>query len=184
MTTGVSYRLPSGSAGAGRRRGGAASARATIGSGEAGFHNDVASTHMVADGGGVFMARLFEVTSRACVGAVLSQAMRPAVVERASIHSGAVRAGRVGGSGWGSDGQCGSVSGGMGAMISSGLSSKFVMPFLVGLGEVALEGSHGPGCFITFSPALDARSEDTSFFSNVLRVRRRHVVSLISASPQ
>ena len=133
------------------------------GSGEAGFHNDIASTHMLEDGGGVFVARLFEVTSRACVGAVGSQAVRPAVVERASIGSGAVGVGRIGGSGWGRDGRCGSIGGSVGAMISGGLSSKFAAPFLVGFGEVALEGSHGPSSLIAFSPALDASNKDASF---------------------
>ena len=136
----------------------------TVCSGEAGFHNDVASAHMVADSGGVFMARLFEVTSRACVGAVGSQAVRSAVVERASIGSGAVGVGRVGGSSWGRDGRCGSIGGSVGTMISGSLSSKFVAPFLVGFGKVALEGNHGPSSLIAFSPALDTSSKDTSFF--------------------
>ena len=169
MTTVVSYRLPSGSAvGAGWRRIDAASARRlTVGSGEARFHDDVASAHMFEDGGGDFMARLFEAASVACVGSVLSQAVRPAVVECTVIDVRAVRVGRIGGGRWGNDGRCGSIGGGVGAMISGGLCSELATPLLVSLGEVALEGSHGPSCFIAFPPAFDACSEHAGPFQGV-----------------
>ena len=101
------------------------------------------------------------------MGSVLSQAVRPAVVECTVIDAGAVRVGRIGGGSWGNDGRGGRVGGGVGAMISGSLCSELATPLLVSLGEVALEGSHGPSCFIAFPPAFDACSEHAGPFQGL-----------------
>jgi hypothetical protein len=48
----------------------------------------------------------------------------------------------------------------VGAMISGGWGGEFATAFLVGIGEVFLEGSQGPGGLVSCSPAFDASGKD------------------------